>query len=109
MIPNPEYKGEWKPKQLDNPEYDAEVYAFDDIGAVGFELWVVNSGSIFDNIFVGNSLDEAKAFAAETFEITKKGEKDAKAAFDEANKETEEETEEETVEVEIGETEEKEL
>merc|ERR1711931_583640 len=66
MINNPEYKGEWKPKQIDNPAYkgewvhpeidnpdyapDATLYKYDDIGSVGFEIWQVKSGTIFDNI-----------------------------------------------------------
>ena len=57
QIDNPEYKGEWKPKQIknpnykgvwvhpeiDNPEYspDDKLYKFDDIGALGFDLWQV--------------------------------------------------------------------
>merc|ERR1711881_351354 len=68
MINNPEYKGEWKPKQIDNPAYKGEwvhpeidnpdyapddtLYKFDDIGHVGFEIWQVKSGTIFDNILV---------------------------------------------------------
>merc|ERR1712019_323698 len=66
MINNPEYKGEWKPKQIDNPAYKGEwihpeidnpeyvaddsLYKYGDIGNVGFEIWQVKSGTIFDNI-----------------------------------------------------------
>mmetsp|Transcript_9417 Transcript_9417/g.11721 ORF Transcript_9417/g.11721 Transcript_9417/m.11721 type:complete len:397 (-) Transcript_9417:610-1800(-) len=106
MIKNPDYKGEWSPAQLDNPEYDPNVYAFDDIGAVGFELWVVNSGSIFDNIFVGNSLEEAKEFAKETFSVTKEGEKAAKEKFDETKKAEDEAEAEEEAEAEAEEADE---
>lgn len=60
-IDNPEYKGEWKPRQLVNPDYAEDVYAFDDIGAVGFELWTVNRGSVFDNILICDSFDHAKS------------------------------------------------
>ncbi len=83
MIDNPEYKGEWKPKQIPNPAYkgkwihpeianpeyfeDTEVYAFNNLGAVGFELWQVKAGSIFDNIIVTDSVDEAEAFFDETY------------------------------------------
>lgn len=95
MIENPDYKGPWKAKQLDNPEYDPSVYAFENIGAVGFELWIVNKGSIFDNIYVGDSLDEAKAMAEETFKKIIDGEKEAKEAYDEANKPAEPEEDEE--------------
>lgn len=60
-IVNPNWKGDWKPRQLDNPEYTEGVHAYDGIGAVGFELWAVNRGSVFDNILVTDSFDEAKA------------------------------------------------
>mmetsp|Transcript_4122 Transcript_4122/g.8917 ORF Transcript_4122/g.8917 Transcript_4122/m.8917 type:complete len:413 (-) Transcript_4122:521-1759(-) len=83
-IKNPDYKGPWKPKQLPNPDYNDQAYAYDDIGSVGFELWVVDSGSIFDNIYIGNDLEEAKAFAKETFEVTKEGEREAKEAIEAA-------------------------
>merc|ERR1712072_1026418 len=64
-IDNPEYKGEWKAKQLDNPDFVKDVYGYDDIGSVGFELWTVNAGSIFDNIFVADDLDAAFKHADE--------------------------------------------
>ena len=32
-------------------------------GAVGFELWQVQAGTIFDNILVTDSVDEAEAAA----------------------------------------------
>merc|ERR1712118_500978 len=49
-IDNPAYKGVWKAKQIPNEKFVENVYSYDDIGSVGFELWTVNSGSIFDNI-----------------------------------------------------------
>jgi calreticulin len=99
LIENPNYKGEWKPKQIPNPAYkgkwvhpeipnkdyfeDASVYAFDNLGVVGFELWQVKSGSIFDNIIVTDSVDEAEQFFADTYAKNKDAEK---AMFDEAEK-----------------------
>jgi calreticulin len=99
MIDNPEYKGEWKPKQVPNPAYkgkwihpeipnpdyfeDKEVYAFDNIGAVGFELWQVKSGSIFDNIIVTDSVSEAEEFFDQTYGKQHDAEK---AMFDEVDK-----------------------
>ena len=43
MIDNPAYKGEWVHPEIDNPDYapDAELYKYDDIGAIGFDLWQV--------------------------------------------------------------------
>uniref|UniRef100_A0A915BRK7 Calreticulin n=1 Tax=Parascaris univalens TaxID=6257 RepID=A0A915BRK7_PARUN len=109
MIDNPEYKGEWKPKQIknpafkgkwihpeiDNPEYtpDDELYLYEDWGAVGFDLWQVKSGTIFDNIIITDSIEEAKSFAAETFEKTKEGEKKMKDKQDEEERKKAEEEE----------------
>jgi len=113
MIDNPEFKGEWKPRQIPNPAYkgrwihpeianpdyyeDNQVYAFDNIGMAGIEVWQVKSGTIFDNIFVSNSVAEAEAFyeatqgknaAAEKsmfedFEKKKRDDDDAKRKRDE--------------------------
>ena len=90
VIPNPKYRGVWKPKQIPNPAYDPNAYAYKDIGAVGFELWVVNSGSIYSNIIVTDSVEEAQKLASETFAPHVEAEKDAKKAFDEKNKPKEE-------------------
>ena len=84
MIDNPEYKGPWKPKMIDNPDYkgpwvhptipnpeyseDKELYVrCKDCTHVGFELWQVASGTLFDNIIVTDSIEEAKAFADTTY------------------------------------------
>lgn len=52
MIDNPAYKGEWVHPEIDNPDYapDSELYKYDDIGAIGFDLWQVYS--VFGNITV---------------------------------------------------------
>merc|ERR1719498_1236301 len=74
MIDNPEYKGEWKPKRIANKAYkgkwvapdvdNPELYAVvKDNGLVGFELWQVKAGSIFDNILVCDDPEFAKAEA----------------------------------------------
>jgi len=79
-IPNPAYKGEWVHPLIANPEYieDDKLYLFKDNAYVAFELWQVKAGSIFDNIIITDSVDEAKEFATRTFEKTVKGEKAAK-------------------------------
>nr|XP_006824896.1 PREDICTED: calreticulin-like isoform X2 [Saccoglossus kowalevskii] len=87
MIDNPEYKGEWKPKQIENPEYkgkwihpeidnpdykaDDKLYLYTDIGAIGFDLWQVKSGTIFDNVLVSDSVEEAEKQATDLWEVTK--------------------------------------
>ena len=45
---------------------------YDDIGAVGFEIWQVKSGTIFDNILVTDDVAEAEKMAKEEFEATKR-------------------------------------
>jgi len=83
-IDNPSYKGEWKPKQFENPEYVQDVYTFDDISAVGFELWTVNKGSIFDNILICDSLEHATSVGEKLQAVFAK-EKDAKKVWQKAN------------------------
>jgi len=85
QIPNPSYKGKWIHPEVDNPDYfeDKDVYAFDNLGVVGFELWQVKAGSIFDNVIVTDSVAEAEAFLADTYTAAKDAEK---AMFDEADK-----------------------
>merc|ERR1711871_1413867 len=83
MIKNPEYKGEWEHPQIDNPEFvdEKEPTKYGSIDYVGFDLWQVKSGDIFDNIIVTDDPAEAKAFADETFFKNKDAEK---AMFDKA-------------------------
>merc|ERR1719330_1149388 len=83
-VDNPAYKGEWNPKQLDNPDYVEEVYPFDDIGAVGFELWTVNSGSVFDNVLLTDSFDYAKDAGSAVMSLFEK-EKEAHKEWKKAN------------------------
>lgn len=106
-INNPEYKGEWKPKQIDNPNYkgpwihpeidnpeysaDANLYRYTDIGAVGFDLWQVKSGTIFDNILITDDEKIAEKVATETWGASRDAEKKAKEAIDEEERKREEE------------------
>lgn len=79
-IPNPDYIGEWEHPHIANPDYEADdtVYSYPSLGAVGFDLWQVKSGSIFDNVIITDSIEEAEAFMAETFDPSAE-----KAMFDE--------------------------
>jgi len=78
-IPNPAYKGVWVHPEVPNPAFvdDKTVYNVCEDGCtgVGFELWQVQAGSIFDDIYVGDSVEEAEAFAKSTFEKKKDAEK----------------------------------
>jgi calreticulin len=95
-IPNPEYKGPWKAKRISNPDYkgkwvhpeipnpdfvaNPDLYSYEDFGAIGLDLWQVKSGSVFDNIIITDSVDEAESFMKETYSKNKEAEK---KAFDE--------------------------
>ena len=51
---------------------------------VGFEVWTVNNGTIFDNILVTDDVDYAKAQADRLWKATSEGEKAAKEAWTKA-------------------------
>merc|ERR1711934_893953 len=96
-ISNPAYKGVWESKKIDNPEYedDKQVYKYDAFGFIGFDLWQVKGGTIFDNIIICDDKAEADAFVAkwkalsEHEKAEKKKEEDEKKAEDEKKKEEE--------------------
>merc|ERR1712054_294171 len=77
MIDNPEYKGEWKAKKIDNPDYEDDplVYSYESFAVAAFEIWQVKAGSIFDNVIITDSIEEADALAKSTFLANKDGEK----------------------------------
>nr|CAD7464133.1 unnamed protein product [Timema tahoe] len=81
MIDNPDFKREWKSKQIDNPNYkcpwvypeidnpeyapDPEIYRKDEVCAIGFDLWQVKAGTIFDNVLIADDPEHAKEFGEE--------------------------------------------
>merc|ERR1711976_232048 len=85
MIDNPEYKGEWHVKRISNPAYkgfwearkianpeyvdDDSLYKYADFGFLGFDLWQVKGGTIFDNIILTDDVAEADAFAKKWKEL----------------------------------------
>jgi len=96
-IPNPAYKGQWKPKQVANPDYkpDNELYlSRKPLAHVGFDLWQVKSGTIFDNIVISDSLEEVEKVLDATWKATKDKEKEMSSAKDSAAKDSDEKKEE---------------
>jgi len=101
MIDNPEYKGEWKARQIDNPdykgpwvhpeienpEYDEEeaktIGKFDEVCKLGFDLWQVKSGTIFDNLMITDDPEAAKKAGEDLWAVTKDAEKKMKDEQDE--------------------------
>merc|ERR1712207_102199 len=69
-------------------EDDNMVYKYDDFGFIGFDLWQVKGGTIFDNVIVTDDKAEADSFAKKWKELSevekskKKEEDDAKKAED---------------------------
>merc|ERR1712190_186439 len=97
-ISNPAYKGVWEAKKIANPEYvdDDSVYSYADFSFLGFDLWQVKAGTIFDNVIVTDDKAEADAFAkkwqtlSEVEQTKKKEEDDAKKAADDKKDEKDE-------------------
>jgi len=93
MIDNPEFKGEWEHPLIPNPDYveDKEMYLrCKECTHIGFELWQVKSGTMFDDIIVTDSVEEAREYAEATWGAKKAGEKamlDEKEAADAAARE----------------------
>jgi calnexin len=77
MIPNPAYIGVWKARQIPNPAFfvDNEPHTMNPIGAVGIEIWTMQKNLEFDNIYLGHSVADARAFASQTWAIKKENEK----------------------------------
>lgn len=92
MVKNPLYKGVWKPRQIDNPNYrgvwphpqidnphyspDYNIYSYENIGAIGLDIWQVRAGTIFDNFLITDDEDYAEDFGDETWGETKDPEKE---------------------------------
>merc|ERR1712050_759236 len=106
------YKGFWEAKKIANPEYedDDTVYKYDDFGFLGFDLWQVKGGTIFDNVIITDDKAEADNFLkkwkdlSEVEKSKKKEEDDSKKPEDkkEDDKEDEKESEEVRVHSKIG-------
>merc|ERR1712039_659042 len=92
-------------KKIANPEYvdDDNLYKYDDFGFIGFDLWQVKGGTIFDNVIITDDVAEADAFSkkwkavSEVEKAKKKEEDDAKKAEEkkEDDKEDDDDDEEE--------------
>merc|ERR1712193_57910 len=101
-ISNPAYKGIWEAKKIANPEYedDDAVYKYSDFGFLGFDLWQVKGGTIFDNIIVTDDIAEADTFAKKWKELSeveksKKKEEDESKKAEDKKKEDEDDDDDE--------------
>ncbi|PWW74455.1 Calreticulin-domain-containing protein [Tuber magnatum] len=82
MIDNPDYKGPWAPRKIPNPDYfeDKTPSNFEPMGAIGFELWTMTKDILFDNIYIGHSIQDAEKLQKGTFDVKKKIEQEEDAA-----------------------------
>ncbi|KAI5810651.1 calnexin [Pyronema omphalodes] len=82
MIDNPDYKGPWSPRKIPNPDYfeDKTPSNLEPIGAIGYELWLMTKDILFDNIYIGHSIEDAERIQKETFDIKKAIEEKEEAA-----------------------------
>merc|ERR1712083_525241 len=94
-ISNPAYKGVWEAKKIANPEYedDNSVYKYSDFGFLGFDLWQVKGGTIFDNVIITDDVAEADNFAKKRKELSavEKEKKDAEKPKEDEKKEDDKE------------------
>merc|ERR1712100_725454 len=90
-ISNPAYKGFWEAKKIANPEYedDNSVYKYADFGFIGFDLWQVKGGTIFDNVIVCDDKADADVFA-EKWKALNAKEKELKDAAEKEEKDKDE-------------------
>lgn len=86
-IDNPAYKGVWAARKIANPDYfdDKTPSNFEPMGAVsilpcppqailtflqiGFEIWTMQKDILFDNIYIGHSVEDAAAFRGQTWDL----------------------------------------
>merc|ERR1712232_378937 len=83
-------------KKIANPEYedDDALYKYADFGFIGFDLWQVKGGTIFDNVILTDDVAEADAFAAKwkaLSEVEQAAKKKEEVSKKEADKKKEDE------------------
>ncbi|GAA5975814.1 hypothetical protein JCM10908_005289 [Rhodotorula pacifica] len=71
LIDNPDYKGPWSPRKIPNPSYyeDLTPADFSPIAGLGFELWSMTDGILFDNIYLGTSEQDLEQFISDTYAV----------------------------------------
>jgi calreticulin len=70
QIANPAYRGQWRARLIPNPKFDAvaKQVCYKSIDKVALDVWQVESGSLFDNILVTDSVQEAEEHRLKHFE-----------------------------------------
>merc|ERR1739838_264743 len=85
-----EMDGEWEPPMIDNPEYNADdastIAKYDENCKIGFDLWQVKSGTIFDNLLIADDPAVAKKQGEDLWAATRDAEKKMKDEQDEEDR-----------------------
>lgn len=71
LVPNPAYRGTWRPRRIPNPLYFKDERPFRSlkpVAALGFELWSMSSGMLFDNVLITEGEATADQLARDTWE-----------------------------------------
>ena len=81
-------QGAWVHPEIDNPEYsaDSELYKYESFCGIGFDLWQVKAGTIFDNILITDDVEVAKKAGDDLWKVTSVAEKEMKDKQDEEEK-----------------------
>merc|ERR1712037_266098 len=68
--------------EIDNPEYSEDeaktIAKYDEVCKLGFDLWQVKSGTIFDNLIITDDPAAAKKHGEDFWAVTKDAEKKMK-------------------------------
>merc|ERR1712110_1214228 len=66
-----------------------DIAKYDENCKLGFDLWQVKSGTIFDNVLITDDAEHAKKVGEELWAVTKEAEKEAKSAGDDVDEDDE--------------------
>jgi len=71
LVANHKYNGQWSPRQIKNPEFllDKHPNRFQEVNAVGIEVWTLEGGIVFDNIILTHDRNMLSKFTAKTWEL----------------------------------------
>jgi hypothetical protein len=63
MIDNPDYKGVWAPRKIENPDFYNDTTPLKHIGKIGgvaIEIWTMDKDYYFDNLVITDSVEKAE-------------------------------------------------
>ncbi|XP_010546112.1 PREDICTED: calnexin homolog 1-like [Tarenaya hassleriana] len=85
LVDNPAYKGIWKPREIPNPDYfELDRPDFEQIAAIGIEIWTMQDGILFDNLLIAKDEKVAETYRQTTWKPKFDVEKEMQKGDDEA-------------------------